>query len=196
MSFLFWLPFVVVIVFFTLRMHQAGGRLDPAGYLWLGAAAALAVTTFFVVGWVHSLLMAASGGVLFLLGRPLAAQLLPTSSRSSRSRPSTPAEVRAERLKRGDISVAEFREQAGKEGRVEQDRLTDLSRQPEIAALLRRHRISFRQLCLLREKLSLIPEFEWAVLGSPPLLEELIELDETGKGRQEIARHFRAKAMP
>ena len=193
MTTLYWLLFAAVAYSSFFRTQQASGQRDTILYALWALAGALAVAAAMRSGWIHFLLMAVAWFALPFAFRRFSGQVGAARSRGARNQPSTPAEVRAARLRQGEISVAQYREEGGRVGREQVDRLTELSREPEIAAILRQRRISFRQFSVLRELLSQIPDQEWTILGTPALLEELIELSESGKNRQEVARHFRAQ---
>lgn len=193
MSIVLWLAFALLSFLYTLRLHQTEGRTERTGYLLLGGALALVLVAFALLGWGHAALMALSWFVLPFPFRPLAARV-GDSYPDAKKRPcDVAADQRMARLKNGEISLDEYFMDGDRASREGKERLATLARQPEIATVLKRHSVSFRQFCVLREQLALIPELEWKILGSARFVDELIGLSGSGKSAKDIARIFRAR---
>jgi hypothetical protein len=188
MTLLLWVVTLVLVGLNTYRLELTGGRRETAEWILLGLGALVALAAISLSGWSHTLLMVAAWVGLPFAGRPLVARWL-EGKRAPRAAPG----ARMDRLKEGDLSVDEYYKGGDRASRQTHDRLAALSRQPEIAAVLRRHRLSFRQFCVLREKLALVPEFEWDILSTPEGIEELIELADSGKSPKDLSQHYRSK---
>lgn len=194
MSVVLWLVFLVVNFLYTMRLHQTSGRKERTGFILLGLGALVVVAASAFAGWSHGLAMAAAWFVLPIVLRPLAVKVADGVAVPSQRRPrDASADDRMARLKTGEISLDEYFKDGDRASREWKERLATLARQPEIAATLKRHQVSFRQFCILREKLSLVPELEWQILSSPRRVEELIELAGSGKTPKDLARLFRGK---
>ena len=193
MSVVLWLVFLVVNFLYTMRLHQTSGRKERTGFIILGIGALIVVAAISFAGWSHALAMAAAWFVLPIVLRPLAVKVADGVADPSHRPRDASGDARMLRLKTGEISLDEYFKDGDRATREWKERLATLARQPEIAATLKRHQVSFRQFCVLREQLSLVPELEWQILSSPRGVEELIELSGSGKTPKDLARLFRAK---
>lgn len=193
MSILFWLAFLALSFLYTLRLEQMGGRKEKTGFILMGLGALVVVCAFTFSGATHGVLMALAWfGLPFVL-QPLAARAAASFGEGARKPRDASADLRMQRLKDGEISLDEYFKDGDRATREWKERLATLARQPGIAEVLKRHRVSFRQFCILREKLVHIPELEWRILGSARGVEELIELSEAGKSPKDLARIYQAR---
>lgn len=193
MSTLLWLPFLAISFLYTMRLHQTSGRKERTGFILLGLGAVIAVAAAAFAGPTHAVLMVVAWFALPFVLRPLAARVGDSFADTSPRPRDASADARMARLKTGEISLDEYFKDGDRASREGKERLASLARRPEIAAMLKRHHVSFRQLCVLREQLSMVPELEWKILGSPEGVEDLIELAGSGKTPRDLARIFRAK---
>ena len=193
MSVVLWLVFLAVNFLYTMRLHQTSGRKERTGFIILGIGVLIVVAALYFVGLGHGVAMAVGWFALPIVLRPLAAKVADGLAEPSNRTRDASADARMSRLKAGEISLDEYFKDGDRATREWKERLATLARQPEIAATLKRHQVSFRQFCILREQLSLVPELEWEILGSPRGVEELIELAGSGKTPKDLARIFRSK---
>jgi hypothetical protein len=191
---LFWFVFLVLSFLYTLRLEQMGDRKEKTGFILMGLGALVVIAAFTFSGSMHGVVMALAWFGLPLLLKPLAARAAASFGEGARKPRDASADLRMKRLKDGEISLDEYFKDGDRATREWKERLATLARQPAIADVLKRHRVSFRQFCILREQLALIPELEWGILGTARGVEELIELSESGKNPKDLARIYRGRA--
>jgi hypothetical protein len=193
MSIVLWLALVVIGFLHTLRLLQTEGRTERTGLILLVLALGLVLAAVALAGWGHAALMVLGWFGLPFVFRPLAAKVWDRYPEAKKSPRDAEADQRLSRLNNGEISLDEYFKDGDRATREWKERLAKLARLPEIAAVLKRQGVSFRQFCVLREQLVLIPELEWKILGSARFVAELIDLSASGKTAQDIARIFRAR---
>ncbi len=193
LAIILWIVFLVVVFLRALRLHQTAGSHDRIAMVLLIGAVVLAAVAGFFAGSVHGVFMLLGAFLLPLVLRPLAAKF--EGSFGDRVAPPTDKaqHERMLRLRRGELSLDQYFEEGHQEERDDRERLQTLVARRDIAAVLRKHRVSAGQFYGLREYLRSVPDLEWKILGTPGDVETLIQMVAAGKKEEAIARAFRSR---